>query len=405
VRWNQNTRPILVDRARYRRDSDEVLSRRRVVLIVLLGAGLTSAFSTAVAYQAELSYGHGAPIVARLAWLNGVFWYGWVVLAFPLVALSRRLRLDRVSRKWILVYVAAAVVAAFLHVALQTWAQTMAYWHWTLVRSADPDALEAFSWSAHWLKSFPMQLNIIDWELVSGAAIIGIAHAAFYYTESHQRAMHEAQLETRLVESQLLMLQHQLHPHFLFNTLHAISTLMHRDVKTADRVLVELSDLLRITLDSIARPEIRLSEEVEFLEKYLHIEQVRLGDRLTVEFDVDVDVLDAAVPVLILQPLVENAIKHGIAPLVTPGHVKVSARRQGDMLIMTVEDSGPGPSERAMAALSTGIGVSNTRARLNHQFGSRYRFEFQRQVGGFTVVVGLPFRQDPHVASIAAFVA
>jgi two-component system LytT family sensor kinase len=382
-----------------------MLSRRRVVLIVLLGAGLTSAFSTAVAYQAELAYARDPPIVARLAWLNAVFWYGWVVLAFPLVALSRRLRLDRVSRKWILVHITAAVAAAFLHVALQTLAQTAAHWHWKVVRSADPDAVAAFSWGAHWLSSFPMQLNIIDWELISGAAIVGIAHAAFYYSETQQRAVHEAQLETRLVESQLLMLQHQLHPHFLFNTLHAISTLMHRDVKAADRVLVELSDLLRITLDSIARPEIRLSEEVEFLEKYLHIEQVRLGDRLSVQLDIDEEVLDAAVPVLILQPLVENAIKHGIAPLVTPGHVKIGARRQGEMLIMTIEDSGPGPSERAMSALSTGIGVSNTRARLSHQFGSRYRFEFHRHAGGFTVVVGLPFRQDPHGPSIAAFVA
>ena len=382
-----------------------MLTTRRVIPVVLLGAGLTSAFSTAVAYQAELSYGHEAPIVARLAWLNGVFWYGWVGLAVPLVLLSRRYRLDRVSRKWILVHILAVIAAAFLHVALQTWAQTAAHWYWTVRTSTDPDVALAFSWTGQFLKSFPMQLNIIDWELMSGGAIVGIAHAAFYYAETQQRAVHEAQLETRLVESQLLMLQHQLHPHFLFNTLHAISALMHRDVKTADKVLAELSDLLRITLDSIARPEIRLSEEIEFLAKYLHIEQVRLGDRLTVQFDIDEDVLDAAVPVLILQPLVENAIKHGIAPLTTPGRVVIAARRQGDMLIMTVEDSGPGPSERAMAALSTGIGVSNTRARLSHQFGSRYRFEFQRQAGGFTVVVGLPFHQDPQVASIAAFVA
>ncbi len=382
-----------------------MLSAKRVVPLVLVGAGVASAFSTAVAYQAELAHGTDPLIVTRLAFLNGVFWYGWVVLAIPLVLLSRRFRLDRVSRKWILVHVAAIVTAAFLHVALQTWAQTGVYWYWRVRPATDPDLLLAFSWTAHWLRSFPAQLTIIDWELMSGAAIVGIAHAGFYYRETQQRALHEAQLETRLVESQLLMLQHQLHPHFLFNTLHAISALMHRDVKAADRVLAELSDLLRITLDSIARPEIRLSEEVEFLEKYLHIEQVRLGDRLTVEFDIDEDVFDAAVPVLILQPLVENAIKHGIAPHGTAGKVRIAARRQGDMLIMTVEDSGPGPSERAMAALSTGIGVSNTRARLSHQFGSRYRFEFQRQAGSFTVVVGLPFRQDPQVPSIAAFVA
>ena len=136
------------------------------------------------------------------------------------------------------VHIVAVIAAAFLHVALQTSAQTLAHWFWTVRPSTDPDVALAFSWTGQWLKIFPMQLNIIDWELITGAAIVGIAHASFYYAETQQRALHEAQLETRLVEAQLQTLQRQLHPHFLFNTLHAISALMHRDVKAADRMLV-----------------------------------------------------------------------------------------------------------------------------------------------------------------------
>ncbi len=176
---------------------------------------------------------------------------------------------------------------------------------------------------------------------------------------------------------------------------------MHRDVAAADRTLAQLSDLLRITLDSLARPEIPFHEELEFLEKYVQIEQLRLGDRLVVRFDIDPDTFDATVPALILQPLVENAIKHGIAPLGRPGRVTVSAKREAEMLVMTVTDTGPGPSERAMVALSTGIGVANTRARLAHTFGARFRFEFQRHDLGFTALVALPFRPEPAEASVA----
>ena len=213
--------------------------------------------------------------------------------------------------------------------------------------------------------SDPAHGDCIDWELVTGAGIIGLIHAVFYYRETQQRALREAQLETRLIEAQLQTLQHQLHPHFLFNTLHAISTLMHRDLSAAERMLVQLGDLLRHDARFGDAAGNSSAEEIEFLEKYVQIEQVRLGDRLTTLFDIETDVLDAAVPTLILQPLVENAIEHGIAPLGVPGRITVSAKREHDMLVMTVDDTGPGPSERAMAALFTGIGLSNTRARLD----------------------------------------
>ncbi len=371
----------------------------RLALAVFLAAILATGFSTVLAGQAVRASG-GEPVLWRLAILNGAFWFGWAVLALPLFLLSVWLRLDRSLRVAVPIYIVALLVAAAVHLAIQTTAQVALLGN-ALTEAARADAA-AFDWLVEWQRVYPIELTqLLDWELVTGAGILGLIHAVFYYRESQQRALREAQLETRLIESQLQTLQHQLHPHFLFNTLHAISTLMHRDLSAAERMLVWLADLLRMTLDSSTRPEIRLSEEIEFLEKYVQVEQVRLGDRLTTLFDIETDVLDAAVPTLILQPLVENAIEHGIAPLGVPGRITVSAKREHDMLVMTVDDTGPGPSERAMAALFTGIGLSNTRARLSYQFGAHYRFEFKRRPGGFAVLIALPYRREATVAATA----
>jgi signal transduction histidine kinase len=366
--------------------------RSRAALVVLLAVIVASAFSTTLAYQSDRAHGGQTPL-RNLALLNTSFWFAWGVLAWPLASLSYRFRIDRSPRLAVPLHIGALVVAATIHIAQQTTAQVASKYE--LMRKSEPEALASFSWTDRWSRLFPQQLGLlIDWELVAGAGIIGFAHAFFYYRENQQRAVREAALEMRLVEARLQTLQRQLHPHFLFNTLHAISALMHRDVHAAERMLIQLSDLLRMSLDIGKRPDLRLGEELDFLEKYVQIEQVRLGDRLTVRFDIDPDTLDAMVPALILQPLVENAVKHGIAPLGRPGEVAVVSRREGDMLLMTVTDSGLGPSEHALAALSTGIGVSNTRARLEHQFGPHFRFEFKRHPGGFTVLVAIPFRED-----------
>lgn len=366
--------------------------RSRAVLFVLLGALLAAAFSTTLAYMATRLSGRPQPLEA-LAMLNVAFWFGWAVLSLPLVLLAQWLRIDRRPRVAVPVHLTAMVVASTLHIALLTTAQTAVWW---LSPGLRWEGMELPAWTDQWLRTFPVQMaSLFDWELFAAAGIIAVAHAFFYYAESRERGLRQANLETRLMEAQLQTLQRQLRPHFLFNTLNAISTLMHRDVQAADRTLVQLSGLLRMTLDSIARPQIRLSEELEFLDKFVQIEQTRLGDRLSVTFDVDADTLDAIVPTLILQPLVENAIKYGVAPHGNAGQVSVNGHREGDMLVLSVTDDGPGPSEPALAALSTGIGLSNTRARLSHQYGTRHRFEFKRHQDGFTVLVAFPFRTQP----------
>jgi sensor histidine kinase YesM len=213
-----------------------------------------------------------------------------------------------------------------------------------------------------------------------------------YYRESRERALRAAQLETRLVAAQLKTLQQQLHPHFLFNTLHAISSLMHSDIDAADRTLIRLSDLLRLTLERLGQQDVTLEAELEFLQKYLEIEGTRFADRLVVRYDIEPGARDAFVPTLLLQPLVENAIKHGVARKSGAGHIDVSARRDNNMLWLEVRDDGIGLSEDALTALQKGIGVSTTRARLQHQFGADYRFEFHRLPQGVAVVVAVPWR-------------
>ena len=215
-------------------------------------------------------------------------------------------------------------------------------------------------------------------------ASVGVIHAIEYYRESREREL-EA---TRLA---LENLRAQLQPHFLFNTLQSISTLIHRDPAAADRMLTDLSDLLRLSLRSTASQEVPLHEELAFLERYLDIMRVRFGDRLVIAVEADPDVRDALVPSLVLQPIVENAITHGMADRPDIGHVRVRARRDGGSLELEVSDDGPGLGS---AAPTNGIGLTNTRERIARLYGGAGRVETLAN-GGFTLRLSIPFRSSP----------
>jgi len=242
------------------------------------------------------------------------------------------------------------------------------------------------------LEAQRMFFQYFDWEMMTYWAIVGLSHALGYRREAQARALNASQLETRLVEAQLQSLQRQLQPHFLFNTLNTISALMHRDVEAADMMIARLSDLLRISLQMVGVQEISLKEELDFLSKYLEIEQTRFRDRLTVVFDVQPEALDALVPNLILQPLVENAIKHGIGPRPSPGTITIKARLAGsERLELIVQDNGVGMSAARLSDFNRGVGLSNTRARLEHLYGPLHRFEFrQPPEGGLQVLIAVP---------------
>jgi signal transduction histidine kinase len=227
---------------------------------------------------------------------------------------------------------------------------------------------------------------MLDKELLVYSILVLSSHAAAYYQRYREG-------ELRASQAQLQALKMQLHPHFLFNALHAISALVHKDPDAADKMIARLGDFLRLTLDASATQEVPLRRELEFLNCYLEIERVRFNDRLTTSVEVDPRVLDCRVPNLILQPLVENAIRHGVSQRTAPGHITVRAERCGDALRLQVSDDGAGLSAQAPARRATqgGVGLSNTRARLQQLYGSAYRFELTGGPrGGATATLEIP---------------
>jgi hypothetical protein len=217
-------------------------------------------------------------------------------------------------------------------------------------------------------------------------AVLGVQHAVFYFGQARER-------ESQLAEARLGALRMQLQPHFLFNSLNAVSVVVRdRDPATAGRVLEQLSEMLRRVMRTGGPPEVALGEELDFVRRYLAIEEVRFPDRLRPVFEVDPALERAAVPELILQPLAENAIRHGLARRTAATVLRVAARRDGDDLVLTVTDDGPGPGAAAEAG-AEGVGLSNTRERLRTLYGDRARLTLTATPGGGAVAeVRLPYR-------------
>jgi len=226
-----------------------------------------------------------------------------------------------------------------------------------------------------------------------------VATYATHWQERLSRRFSEAareseELQVRLDGARLQALRLQLQPHFLFNTLNTITALVHRDPPSAERMVTGLSELLRFSLGTADQQEVRLDRELEVLRHYLDIQLIRFSDRLSVRFDIDPVARDAMVPSLLLQPLVENAIKHGITPRVAAGHLQISVRRENDRLALEVRDDGVGT--RGGQPLSEGVGLGNARARLASLYGAQHRFEAgPGPAGGFNVRIEIPFHTEP----------
>jgi two-component system LytT family sensor kinase len=236
-------------------------------------------------------------------------------------------------------------------------------------------------------------------DAVAFALVVAFTHLFLRYRAARDREVRVAALEARLAQAELQALRSQIQPHFLFNTLHTISSVMYEDVARADALIGRLSELLRLAMRSGGAAEVPLAEEMAFLRLYLEIMQARFGPRLTVSLDVDPAASQALVPHLLLQPLVENSIRHGVEAREGAGRIEVRARRDAETLRLAVRDDGPGLAGARAETRGTGIGLANTAERLAGLYGDRHRLAMDdAEGGGLLVSVDIPFRTAAEAA-------
>jgi len=307
--------------------------------------------------------------------------YLWALFTPAILYLARRFRIDRnhLLRPLAIHFCALFIAATFTKVGFD------------LFTGHPGSPFENFTW--------PSLIRSVEQTFDTGTLlyfiIVLLEHSFVYYQRYQQSQVNAANLQTQLVQAQLRALKMQLHPHFLFNTLHTITALVHEDPELAERTIARLSELLRLFLANSTVHEVPLREELRILDLYLEIERTRFEDRLKVEFDMPVELHEAMVPNLVLQPLVENAIRHGIGKISAPGRILVSAERISETLVLRVVDNGVGLIAAARnAAGQTGMGLSITRGRLESLYGTAQSVALRElQTGGTEARVTLPFRQ------------
>jgi two-component system, LytTR family, sensor kinase len=356
----------------------------RWILLTAVGAVILAAAFAAQAY-ASIVLENGSANWWRLYRLQLVRWLVWAALLPLVVAFARRFPWD-MRRVWqrTTIWLVGGLVFCFVQGALMLTISHALGW----LTPPRPPAIPRLAF-AIWV-NFPANLatNLIYFALFAAAI-----HIATSYRDRRAREVHEAQLEARLATAELDVLKMQLQPHFLFNALNTVSSLMEHDVHSARRVLASLGDLLRMSLDELGAQEISLHDELVFLQHYIDIQHARFRDHLRVDVAVADDTRDVLVPSLLLQPLVENAIRHGVEHKRSGGCISISAERRRDRVRLEVRDNGPG-SQRMTEVRREGVGLRNTRARLHQLYGDAHTFEAGDIAGGgFAVVVELPFRQ------------
>lgn len=359
----------------------------------LAGFGLFTLFGVLTATQLHFSQtfvGHEIPwsVAFRRAFEE---WYLWGITTVGILWFCRRYPLEQGQwRPWVLRHLGASVLVNLLY--------TTAYS--ALLsgqRSIDGTIFTFDGVFAKVVLMYSHEQLIIYWLVVMAH------HGWHYYRRSRDREIRTAELEAQLARARLDTLRMQLNPHFLFNTLNTISSLIHDHPDEADRMVVRLSELLRLSLDRLDQAEVPLTRELALLERYLEIERVRFEDRLTVTTQIESGLGMARVPCLILQPLVENAVRHGIEARESGGQLTIRARRVDGSLELSVADNGPGILGVTSVPQREGVGLSNTRARLRHLYGDRQSLELLAVPGGgLEVRITMPLQEEPESTSRGA---
>jgi sensor histidine kinase YesM len=356
----------------------------QIIVLGFLGWTLFGVFFALQSYANGVYFGQPSSFGTTLAvWL--ICGYAWLLLTPSVVFLSEKffIKSGQIKRNLPIHFLAGSAISLF-QLSVFIFVR-----QWLLGNSQKP-----FSFSNDFQKLFVSEfhVNLLIYWIVVGICHLRLINRRYLEREREMSrlALETAQLETKLAQAQLDALKMQIHPHFLFNTLNSISVLMHDDAQAANRMLVRLSELLRVALKRGSSQEVLLKDELEFLRGYLEIEQVRFQDRLQVDFDVERETLDARVPNLILQPIVENAIKHGIAPLAEAGKILIETRRQNGFVELSVSDNGAGLNGSIKE--SNGIGLKNTQERLEKLYGDEQQFEItSKENQGVQVKIRIPF--------------
>ncbi len=354
---------------------------------LVLGATIFGVITASWIYVIGILEGQSTPFL-RVLFFVAPFWYLWAAYAPAVIWMARHRPIER----------GRLLARSSLHLAL---AVVMSVSHTSLRFSLQPAIREQMHSNTDGLSNFDLLSALATLELpvhlVIYAAVLGVTYIVGYYRRLRERELAATRLGAQLTQARMQALRMQLNPHFLFNALNSVAMLV-RDSNREEAVdtLERLSDLLRYVLEESDEQEVRLKRELEFIEQYLAIEAMRFGDRLRVRIDAASDTLDALVPNLVLQPIVENAIRHGIAGRSAASLVAVTARRDGDALHLRVEDDGPGLRDNQADRGGAGVGIGNTRKRLAELYGDGASVTLEdRTPHGAAASVIVPFRTAP----------
>ena len=357
-----------------------IFSKYRLTIFVIFFVlfVLISFISAGQLYFKNMSKGYYISFSEELIW-DLVSWLPWALFAPFIFFLGEYFNLNRYKLSVIvIVHLTAAVLLSII--------QPISY-------GVVSDLTGKFDHEWNLETVIQLSIHLSHVKLLVYLFILGTFYILDYYRKFREREVRSLKLENQLNAARLEVLKIQLHPHFLFNTLHAVSALIPDDPDAADRMIGLLSDLLRVTLDSSKKQEVPLKEELEFLNLYLEIEEIRFQNRLKVEINVNPGMYDVLVPSMLLQPLIENAIRHGISPKAEGGKVEINIRGINDEVLIEIIDNGIGIKESDHNKLKKGFGLSNTRERLHQLYGEKYLFEIKNlDKGGCAVILVIPYR-------------